>query len=444
MTSSEPSQVCSQGFFELLQKLQTARKGASGKTLAQDLVRTFMIGLPSIFPCVSVRIFFGGWHYEHFFGNKDLNLPPLNPTTNPLVDYVYREQEEFVYSTNQSQNEFEEQLEQYLLKGISLIQMYPFTDVNGMPLGFVEVTSHEVEIPKTQILLLKQLVFQLGVLLETSQSSVQIASKTKRTPSPELITRLQEYEEELHRLSEKLEENVRQEKDRESIFYSLVRYFRDTIRMIEAWEDLQKLTPESEIERYDFQNHSKKYVKQAFRFSELLLQIYRLQRNTNNSNISISKCSDLIHRGIEEFTSFHPTERLNLKTTFPPNIPSMYAEPFLFEKAIVYILEYMNLAIVDEDQPTYLSIDITPQKEIIQIDFQIEQDPAFAQLQANQFDFQKYMQKPLDEYGMYSLYLPFVNLAISSQGGNISIDHDSPNTFPSVTIEMARAKGETQ
>lgn len=423
-----------QNFNALFTRLQQARSRASGKTLAQDLVRTFMLGISSIYPCTSVRVFFGGWHYEHFT-DKRIKLPALAIESNQRSSQVFRNQQEFIYTNGKSKDDSAAGLEEYIKQGINQIQMIPFSDVNQLPLGFVEITSNETNIPPIQQELLRLLIRQLATLLETSQQSVRKPKLEQRKTPPELLGRLQGYEEENQKLAEKLQENIKQARDRETVFYSLIRYFRDTVKMIDAWNHLKSLTPEGKLAEYDFQQHTEHYVQQAFKFSELLLYIYKLQQQEIQMQYMTHEFVPLIYSGIEQFTKNHNDTALELKTNFPAAPVHPQLDSFLFRTAVVYALEHLFLMTSRQKHAVPIVIDAYSTDEMVQLVLRIEPDPLMKTLSPQEFDFSSFMHEPLDDYGLSTLFLPFVNLAITSQGGICKVMEGGDNLI-CITIQL--------
>lgn len=401
---------CYQNFKTLLEKLHKARRHSSGKTQAQDLVRTFMHGINSFFPSLSVRVYHGGWYYEHFEHQTSMELPPLSIEEKTLTGHVLHEKQAISYQKEKEAGRFQIELEQYFAQGVECLQIFPLLDVNQEALGIVEVTTQTSEIPVYQQELIELLIQQLSILLETGQRSLP-QSQRKRAPGPELLERLQQYEEEIT--------NAR---EREELFYSLIRYFRDTVRMVDAWRYLQSLTPQNEIGKYDFDQHADFYFQRAYKFAELLLCSYKIQHQDLRPQLKKNDIVILIHESITEFTRYHRKASLNLRTQLEPGKAEAMVDVSLFKIAIVYALEHLFLQTSHLRDNNCLVIEVKNLEKEVMVSVRIEEDPLVEQLKLDTFYFEKYMEGPLDEYGLRNLFLPFVKLAITTQNGMISTE----------------------
>ncbi|MGK5093161.1 hypothetical protein WDW89_14240 [Deltaproteobacteria bacterium TL4] len=409
-------------FITILTKLQQARSQASGKTLAQDLVRTFMVQVPSLFPCVGVRVFFNNWHYEHFI-EKRMKLPALHPEAHAMASQVFKESHSYTYQKDSSQNPPFEEAREYLKQGITQIQIFPLKDVNQNSIGLVELLSQEAEGSEEQQQLLRLLIQQLSLFLESCHKSIRQGSQEKSKVTPTLLLgRLQQHEMEIKNLSEKLQENIRQAREREVVFYSLIRYFRDTVKMIDVWNYLKGLTPENELGRYDFQQHADQYGKQAFQFSELLLYLYKLEHQEFEPTLNRHNVIDLIHQALETFTQQHQQASFNVRTSFPEGgIAEAMLDSVLFRTAVNYGLEYLFLKISDRHLNTAIVIETDAFDTHVRLVLRLEPDPFMKQLNPQEFDFSNFMKQPLDEYSLSSLFLPFVKLSLQAQHGQCSV-----------------------
>jgi len=179
--------ACYQNYKVLLEKLQQARLESGGKTQAQNLVRTFMLGVNSFFPCLSVRVYYGGWPYEHFENQKSFDFPPLSLEEETLTGTVFQKKENFFWQEGETGEPFQKGIEIYKKHQVALLQIYPILDANQQVLGIIEVTSHLKNILSYQQELMELLIRQLGVLLETGQQSKTKPSREKQPSSPELL-----------------------------------------------------------------------------------------------------------------------------------------------------------------------------------------------------------------------------------------------------------------
>ncbi|MBF0238198.1 MAG: hypothetical protein HQM12_10860 [SAR324 cluster bacterium] len=427
-----------QNFYKLLSKLHQIRGQSSGKTLTQDLVRVFMFGLPEIYPLVSVRVYFNNWHYEHF-PKKRITLPSLAVDSNQLARHVFQQKQPFLYHKENANTTYFKELDSYLKQGIVQIQMIPLVDVNQMPLGFVEVASDVIEISDFSKDLLHQLVHQLEVFLETSLGSVRRQDNMARQSSPELLGRLKQYEDEIRQLSERLQESVKYAQEREGVFYSLIHYFRDSVRMIDAWNHLKSMATEGSLNQYDFQRHTDFYLEQTFRFSELLLHIHKLQRGTLKPQLEELLLQSCVHDGIAGFTTRHPEAPLNLKVALPRHPVAVLADSLLFETAITYVLEHLFTLVATQDINVVFAVegDVENNHIILRIGFDL--DPLIQQIHEDPLDFDTFMRQPLDNYGLSMLYMPFVHLALQVQDGQCQVNQNSTEQM-CVTISIPRGK----
>ncbi len=371
-----------------------------------------MVGLRSVFPCLSVRVLYGRWHYEQFEGKRSIQLPELTIASDTLTGEVFQNRQVITYRQSDPREAFSEILALYFSQGLTFLQIHPLTDVNEHAVGLVEVTALEETIPDYSQELLNLLVQQVGVLLEAGQPKEAKASREKRPPAPELLTRLKEYEEE-----------IQQAREREALFYSLTRYFRDTVRLVDAWKSLQDLTPDNEISNYDFHQHSEFYFQQAYKFSELLLYSYKMQKRELQLHLNRQDILTLIHWSISEFTQYHRKTSLNIRTQFPANPVEVKVDGYLFRIAVMYALENLFLQSRHLHYNHCFAIDVADRSDTVHLKLNIERDPLMQQLTSQDFNLKEFMNQPLDEYGLLSLYLPFVKLAIAEQHGSVSEIH---------------------
>lgn len=424
-------------FITILSKLQQARSQASGKTLAQDLVRMFMYNIASLYPCASVRVFFNNWNYEHFI-KKRMKLTALHPESHQIAQKVFEENQPYFYNKNSDTKPPFEEAQEYLNLGITQIQIYPLKDVNQNTIGVIELLSQENEASGEQHQLLKLIIQQLSLFLETSQKSIRQNPREQKKPAPTLLGRLQQHEAEIEKLSDKLQDSVRQSAEREVVFYSLIRYFRDTVKMIEVWNHLKSLTPKSEIGKYDFQQHADHYGKQAFQFSELLLYLYKLERQELVPTINHHDMIDIIYQALETFTSQHRQASFNIRTSFPEaETHEAKLDEFLFKTAVSYALEYLHLRISDQHLNTAIVIDTDVVDSYSRLIFRLEPDPFMKQLHPKEFDFSNFMKQPLEEYSLSSMFLPFINLSIQAQQGKCSVV-EGGDSMIKITIDLPK------
>lgn len=417
---------CHQNFKVLFEKLHKIRKLSGGKTQTQDLVRTFMLGVNSFFPCASVRIYYGGWYYEHFENQRSLNLPPLSSDSENLVEFVMKGGESIFFQKEASHDTFQAELDLYFANDIQELRIYPIVDVNHETLGVVEFTIAQKTVSPYQQELVAMIIQHLSVLLEVGQKTLGKTPKNKRSPAPELLSRLKKYEDELEEAQQ-----------REKLFYSLIRYFRDTVKMVDAWRSLQSLTPENEIGQYDFSHHSDFYFRRAYKFSELLLYSYKIRFNEHPPQLMDSDIITLIHKSLSEFTRHHQKISLNVKTLFPVTPAEAMVDPSMFHIAILYALEHLFLQNSQQRDNNCLVIEVKKLAVSTKINLRIEKDPLIEQLHGHNFDFEEYMDAPLDEYGLGNLYLPFVKMAITNQGGMVVTDGEGLN-LSKIEIEIPK------
>lgn len=417
---------CHQNFKVLLEKLHRVKQQSVGKTQAQDLVRTFMMSVNSFFPCASVRVFFGGWYYEHFDYQKSLNLPPLSTEPNTLTGLVLKQQEPAYFTENHPSHQFQEELDLYFQQGVEELRIFPLVDNEELPMGLVELTTMNGKNPEYQQDLLQLTIIQLSTLLDRGKKAPETPVKNKRTPSPELLGRLKRAEDELETAQE-----------RERLFYSLTRYFRDTVRMIDAWKHLQTLTPENEIGEYDFSHHADFYFQRAFKFSELLLYSYKIRFNDHSVQLKDHDLVSLIHESMVEFTRHHQKSSINLRTEFPPGAVEAMVDQPLFHTAILYAMEHLFLQNSNRKDNNCLVIEAQTYGKSAHVRLSNEKDPLVQQLQADQFNFEEYMEAPLDEYGLNNLYLSFIKMAITNQGGTVRTEGQGAQV-QAISIEIPR------
>ena len=418
--------ACYQNYKILLEKLQQARLESGGKTQAQNLVRTFMLGVNSFFPCLSVRVYYGGWYYEHFENQKCFDFPPLSLEEATLTGAVFQKKETFFWQEGEACEPFQKDIEIYQKHQVALLQIFPILDVNQQGLGIIEVTSHLKNILSYQQELMELLIRQLGVLLEAGQQSKAKPSREKRSPSPELLERLWRYEKEIEAAHEQ-----------EMLFYSLIRYFRDTTRLIEAWRHLQSLTPENEIGKYDFNRQADLYFQKAYKFSNLLLYSYKIRNQDGPVKSQRQDLIALIHRSISEFTQQHHQSTLNIRTQFPSEKTPAVVDGSLFYIAIIYALEHLFLQ-TNQTQENYCFVIVLKRlKTYIQVVIQTELDPLVKQLKVQDLAFDQYMETSLGEYGLESLFLPFAKLAVTRQGGSMST-RNNRKQGTAITLEFPK------
>ncbi|MBF0288138.1 MAG: hypothetical protein HQM14_10000 [SAR324 cluster bacterium] len=401
---------CYRNFKTLLEKLNQARHHNTGRTQAQDLVKTFMLGIHSFFPSLSVRVCHGGWYYEHFETQTSMKLPPLSIEETTLTGHVLHEKQSISYQKKDNTSKFQIELELYFSQGISCLQVFPLLDVHQNALGIVEITTRAEEIPTYQQELMELFIQQLSLLLETGPSPLSKLHE-KRKNTPELQDRLRQYEEEIANMRE-----------REDLFYSLIRYFRDSIRMIDAWRYLKSLTPQNEIGKYDFNQHADFYFQRTYKFAELLMCGYKIQRQDLQPQLKKKDLIILIHESISEFTQYHRKASLNLQTRLEQRSAQAMVDVSLFKTAIVYALEHLFLQTSHLRDNNCLVIEVKNMEKEVLINVSIEEDPLLEQLKSETFDFDRYMEGPLDEYGLRNLFLPFVKLAIATQNGMLSTE----------------------
>ncbi len=418
--------ACYQNYKAILEKLQQARLESGGKTQAQNLVRTFMLGVNSFFSCLSVRVYYGGWSYEHFENQKFFDFPLLSLEEGTLTGFVFQKKEPFFWQEGEACEPFQKEIEIYQKHQVALLQIYPILDVNQQVLGIIEVTSNLKNILSYQQELMELLIGQLGVLLETGQQSKAKPSHEKRPPSPELLDRLWRSEKEIEEAHEQ-----------EMLFYSLIRYFRDTIRLIEAWRHLQSLTPENEIGKYDFNRHADFYFEKAYKFSNLLLYSYKIRNQDCQIKAQSEDLVALIHRSISEFTREHHQSALNIRTQFPAEKTQAVVDVSLFYIAIIYALEHLFLQTHQTQENYCLVIVLKRLKTHTRVVIQTELDPLVKQLKVQDLAFDQYMETSLGDYGLEALFLPFAKLAVTRQGGRMSTGNNGKQGT-AITIEFPK------